>query len=100
MASAQTPLTQHPEEMILCRKAKRATGSAAKPLGLTGGERGEQEEMKNKSQSRGCAEELRAGVIFVSRVGSVGVTTGERIKHSHPDKRMCLCKGRGKGKLL
>lgn len=52
VASAQTPVaadTQHPEEMILCRKANGVTGSAAKLLHLTGGEKGEQEEMKNKS---------------------------------------------------
>lgn len=43
VASAQTPspLTQHPEEMILCREAKGATGSAARPLRLTEGGRGE-----------------------------------------------------------
>lgn len=61
-------------------------GSAAKPLHLTVGERGDQEEMKNKSRSRGCAEGwLRRGVIFVGGVGSAGVTPGEGIKHSHPD---------------
>lgn len=54
--------------------------------------------MKNKSQSWGCAEAgLRHGVISVGRVGSAGVTAGERIKGSHPDKRTWLCKGRGKG---
>lgn len=61
-------------------------GSAAKPLHLTVGDRGDQEEMKNKSRSRGCAEGwLRCGVIFVGRVGSAGVSAGEGIKPSHPD---------------
>lgn len=61
-------------------------GSAAKPLHLTVGERGDQEEMKNKSRNQGCAEGwLRRGVIFIGRVGSAGVTAGEGIKHSHPD---------------
>lgn len=51
------------------------------------GEGGDQEEMKNKSQRQGCAEGwFQIGVIFVSRVGSVGVTVGEGIKHSHPDR--------------
>lgn len=60
-------------------------GSAAKPLHLTVGERGDREEMKNKSRSRGCAEGwLRRGVIFAGRVGSAGVTAGEGIRHSHP----------------
>jgi len=57
--------------------------------------------MKNKSQSQGCAEgRLRHGVISIGRVGSVGVTAGERIKCSHPDERTCLREGGGKGKLL
>lgn len=39
----------------------------------------------------------RGTVIFVSRVGSTGVTVGEGIKRLHPDKRMCLPKGGQKG---
>lgn len=77
------------------------TGSAAKPLHLAGGEKGEQEEIKNKSQSQGCAEgRLQHGVIFVGRVGSAGVVVGEGSKHSHPEVQTCLCKGGGKGRLL
>lgn len=39
---------------------------------------------------------LRRGVISVGRVGSAGITAGEGIKRSHPDKQTCLCKGGGK----
>lgn len=74
-------------------------GSTAKPLHLTVGERGDQEEMKNKSQSRGCAEGwLQRGVVFVGQGGLCGGHRGRRGLSTHI--QTWLCKGKGKGQIL